>query len=673
MRDVNTKKKTIINCLIILALVACAAGVVCYAILRSGATESTDATVESATQQPTQSVARSGWTVKSADELLQVIESEDFKECIAQGFTPVITVAESLVLTEDIVIPEPADMVFTTQVFGDSPYRIIIKTDKTADVRITCQTPDVISNALLIEGRGLNVSWKDGSDIGTVTRYFNVASYNGQSTTNLPGGSGTGMITGIALYNNQSKSTKYDLAQVSVLGNVVTVKVPFGVSDNKVGDVYFELQTEGATGTVSVPQAGKMTFGENVGSVTLTDNSGNSRVYALDVKRSQYDIPVVSITTDGPVLNKQDYVTGCMTIDGVEYPLRIKGRGNSSWNFPKKSYRLKLDTKAKLLDMKGDKDWVLVSAYPDKSLIRNCIVTDMAKVMDGLEYTPEHRLVDFFYNGEYMGVYTLAEKIEEGTSKVDLAADEDCDASKTNEFGFMIEYGWDYDSENIPAKDFFDTKYTLRLFVKEPKMEVAESREIQYIMRYMWDMEDAIADGGNYEKYIDMDSWVDWFIIVELTNNTEVSFYRSCYLYKKLGGKAYLGPVWDYDMAFGNFKGDIPTYDKWSSGEATYTYTKEKTLMRFLVKDEKFMNAVKVRWNEVKEELLATALAAVDKYSAQVEKSQAENFLKWNILGRQVGAEAATPAKCKTHADHVQYIRDFLNKRYQWMDAELNK
>ena len=132
-----------------------------------------------------------------------------------------------------------------------------------------------------------------------------------------------------------------------------------------------------------------------------------------------------------------------------------------------------------------------------------------------------------------------------------------------------------------------------------------------------------------------------------------------------------LGPVWDFDMAFGNHKGDIKGYDGWCTTEATYNYVSENW-MTFLMKDESFAERFKARWNEVKDGLLETALFAVDTYSSMLIGHAEQNFKKWNIMEKQIGLGAVNPSEYNTYEKQVQYLRDFIVTRWNYIDARLN-
>ena len=411
--------------------------------------------------------------------------------------------------------------------------------------------------------------------------------------------------------------------------------------------------------------------------VTVTDANGITREYTLIFRPEAYNIPVVAVYTDAPIESRTEYVAGTLFINGGSAPghsgqdldgvsMKIRGRGNASWSMTdKKSYRIKLDKKASVLGLRANRDWVLVSTYFDKSLIRNIVAHNMAARMEHLYYTPAHVLIDLFINGKYAGVYTIADKIEEADHKISIY-----NGTNPDEPGFMIEIGWDYSQPYVRDRDYFDTDVLIRLFVKEPVIPAANSPEILYIKDYIRKTEQAILAGEGYEEYLDVDSMVDWFIIAELTNNTEMAFYRSCYMYKPEGGKLIMGPVWDFDMAFGNHSGDIPGYDGWATAEADYWLVND-TWTTYLIKDSRFMEKVKARWLEKKDVLLAAAFETIDTQYALAAPSAEINFKVWDNLTKQVGEGTVDYTVYNTYEKQVLYVREFVIKRAAWIDKRL--
>lgn len=462
--------------------------------------------------------------------------------------------------------------------------------------------------------------------------------------------------------------------KLELSGTLIEAKYPYDTKESSLSSLTLSIGGENI-GSAEFKADGFVPW--EIYPVKITDTAGLSQEYSFRIVPDGKNIPVLSIYTDGPVENRIDYVNGKIYVNGDNTEafagknidgatLRIRGRGNASWDrTDKKSYRIKLDEKASVLGLKKDRDWVLVSNYYDKTLLRNVVAHSMAQQMDHLYYTPTHILVDFFLNGKYMGVYAIADKIEESNSKVDVY-----NGTNPEEPGFMIEIGWDYSQPYVRDRDYFDTELLIRLFVKEPEITAQNTPELLYIKDYLKKTEDAILAGEGYEEYIDVDNMVDWFIITELTNNTEMAFYRSCYLYKPEGGRITMGPVWDFDMAFGNHEGDISNYDGWASAEATYSYVND-TWTTYLIKDPKFMDKVRARWLEVRDRLLETAKNTIDTQYALVKESADLNFKLWNIIDQKVGLGRVDHKKYNTYELQIEFLREFIIKRAAWIDKRL--
>jgi len=133
-----------------------------------------------------------------------------------------------------------------------------------------------------------------------------------------------------------------------------------------------------------------------------------------------------------------------------------------------------------------------------------------------------------------------------------------------------------------------------------------------------------------------------------------------------------LGPVWDFDMAFGNHYGDIPGYDGWCTTECEYEYLMENW-MNYLITYDEFNDAVQARWNEKKDELYKVALDAVDSYSTELMGSAEQNFKRWPILTWRIGAGSVDPLVYDTYDKQVEYVRDFIEQRWNYMDERINR
>lgn len=582
--------------------------------------------------------------IRSCAELLELTCSEDLMQ-----YDRLCLLLDGIVLEGDIVIPRGVDIVFESALRSNG-YRLIIRTDDPGTVSISEKGAGayIFLEQIYIDAPLCDVysdSRMGTPDPGLVFCRNNIKSFNGEISP--LGGTLDPVIHKIGLSGCEGVEYVIDASEIEVL-------IPYSVTDKEYKNASLYVDAEGEYSYID--------------EILTIENDGKYYKYAVNIRRISHSIPVLYIDTgDKEISSKEEYVQCTLVTDGTSVQGGIKGRGNASWNiFPKKGYRIKLDSSIPMLGMEKDKDWVLISAYPDQSLLRNAAALSMAKVLTNLEYTPECALCDVFINGEYVGIYTFAEKIELGSGKLDYNTDPD-------EYAFLLEVGWDFNDDMVYGKNFFDTGYIERIVIKEPDITVKYGDEVKYIMDYLKKTEKAIEALSGYEEYIDVDSLIDYMLALEFSCNTESAFYRSCYFYKLPGEKLKFGPVWDFDMAFGNHNMDNDDYDTLFTVDTPHPYLGKNgvTWFTLLWEDEAFRTRVKIRWNEVKQQLLSTALETIDHEYQRVYPSQIENFERWDILGKKVGESPKYCYSHNTYEKQVEYLKDFINERYKTLDSLL--
>ena len=345
--------------------------------------------------------------------------------------------------------------------------------------------------------------------------------------------------------------------------------------------------------------------------------------------------------------------------DVVSAPVHIKGRGNSSWTQPKKPYRLKFDEKIALLGEHKDKSWVLVANYSDKSMLRNSLSYYMGKVSN-LEWTPSSHFVELFINGKHQGTYLLCEKVKVAKHRVNVGDD-----------GFLLECNRWADQEDGNVY-FYTPNLTPAIVVKEPDV-VAGDANFEYVRNYMLTAEQVLFSANfadpnvGWQKYMDMDSFVDWYLIHEMSKNVDCMFNFSTYLNLPRGGKLRMGPIWDFDIAYGNIKQSDSGYLKWvfPSGNllsVTKWYSR-------LMKDPAFVAKLKERFNYFyshKNEFLTYLNESAQYLRYSVEENEAKwgtlyhyTFKNYNIWG--------------SYFNEVQDLKEWLNARLDWMKEDYDK
>ncbi len=612
--------------------------------------------------------------VNSSSELKALADSGALSDYyLSRSTSATVIVSDGVIFDSDITIPCGIKLLFVGKAEWTNGAKITIKTKDACEIDLTT---DGGINEFFIDAPNASVTWTGGNVPFSheLAREMNVGTLNGSPVTydgDRLGGAGEALFESVKLYTDKNKNKTAD-ASFEVNGNLITLFYPWDYDGKSISKAYIDIGSSGKC-TLDTSKAVDLSTPTLV---TVEDANGNTRTYRMTAERKSYGIPILEITTStgGAIDTRDEYIPSVMTLDGETYSLGIKGRGNTSWHsFPKHAYRIKLDEKAKLLGMSANRDWVLIANYVDPSLIRNQIATDIAKKLDGLDFTPVHIAVDLYVNGKYEGMYTLGEKIEDAKNRVDLGDPVTDESGNITDFGFLLELGWDFSSPNVYARDWFNLKYARRIYIKEPDIEKKNDETYKYIYDYVKSAEDAIVSGEGWQEWLDADSWVDWFIVNELCNNTESAMHRSFYMYKPVGGKLTAGPIWDYDIAFGNSVDDLPTYDQgWVAVDSTHKDLYQNWLY-FLLRNDDFVSLVKARWAEIGETLYKTALESIDTHADTIKDAVPNNFNRWKgILGKRVYLSRASKLS-KTWDGQIDYIRDFIETRYSFMNERLSR
>ena len=318
--------------------------------------------------------------------------------------------------------------------------------------------------------------------------------------------------------------------------------------------------------------------------------------------------------------------TDLLATSGTE----IRGRGNASWNFPKKPYRLKFDEKQSPLGAPASaKKWTLISNYGDKTLLRNILAFEVSRRV-GQSYTPFCHPVDLVINGEYRGCYQLCDQVEAASGRVD-AKD-----------GYLIEIDAYANGEEV----YFYSSKGSPVTVKHPDEDDITDAQFNFIKDFFNKMETAVASSNftdknnGYRKYLDLDSFLRNFIIGEFGGNTDT--FWSVYMYKDAAdGKLYTGPAWDYDLGFEN---DNRTYPINNLSDYIYCTNGSvasesvRTLVTRIVKnDPEAKKRLVELWEKACSEGKLTELNKfVEETAEMLQESQELNFKRWKILNEYV-------------------------------------
>lgn len=400
---------------------------------------------------------------------------------------------------------------------------------------------------------------------------------------------------------------------------------------------------------------------------TVTDAAGTSRNYTVSIYNFT-GLPILNLTTAGPVDSKDNYVTGSLNVNtnGLfeqetnNIALQIKGRGNSTWSMPKKPYRLKFDAKAKLLGLASAKNWVLLANYSDKTLMRNYIADGLGQSLNA-DFTPHGIFVEIVLNGAYQGTYMLTEQVELNANRVNITemkAGDITDPAITG--GYLLEL-----DQRLDETYWFRTNANIPFTIKEPGD--INTQQLNYIKTYIQQTEDAIfaanfADPANgYAKYINTDSFINWFLVNELFKNQDAAAFSSIYYYKDRNGKLGMGPIWDFDIGAGNVD-----YSDATKPEGWWVH--DSGWFKRLFQDPAFAAKVKARWAFLKAGSIPAMYKNIDQSEAYLTLAAKQNFTKWDILNQYVWPNSVVLG---TYPAEVAQFKKWLTQRVAWLDANL--
>lgn len=445
-----------------------------------------------------------------------------------------------------------------------------------------------------------------------------------------------------------------------------------------------------ADGIVTVDGAVQMS-GETVNDFTadvvytVTAGDGAVKNYTVSLETPQkLDFPILKIETGAaPItsITKETWIEGAAyTIyestggGAISGSLDIKGRGNSTWTFPKKPYALKLTEAKPLLGMPSHKRWQLLANYLDYTLLRNETSFKFGTVFDNLAWTPRSHQVSLYLNNEYLGVYQLTEAIKIDENRVNI---EKISKRQRPYGGYLLEV------DGYQAEDFhFGTQHFVAISCSDPDNDLDETfhsstglsgtifekikNDVQHAEDVLYDDALFLDPTDGWQKYFDADSLVDWYIVTEIAKSNDSRFHGSVYFYyDPIKQKYCMGPLWDYDGGYGWYIWDTPdgflkdrTWDRWLWIE------------RFL-QDPYFVSLVKARWNERKAEAFAVPYFIGERVRA-LEPAEYFDFAKWGVdLEQSLSIPTASPF-LPSYPESTARHKTWVERRLSWLDTAIN-
>ena len=410
-------------------------------------------------------------------------------------------------------------------------------------------------------------------------------------------------------------------------------------------------------------------------------------------------LPLMKIQTGNQNIVDEPKIPGSLQIYQEEllieeHLIGIEIRGSSSQMFDKKSYGFETwdemgeDLNASLGGFPEEEDWILYGPYSDKSLVRNVLIYELSNNMG--QYASKTKFYELEINEIFQGTYVLMEKIKRDRNRVDISKNKVEDITG----GYIIKIDkptgdGDWYDGNISFNSQYDTTGVLignsniNFLYEYPKADDVSEEQKKYIQDYIHLFETALISEdfesieNGYRQFIDLDSFIDFFILNEFSKNPD-GFRLSTYLHKEKGGKLKMGPIWDFNLAFGNVNycdGDSPygwahRFNDICSGD---NWQVPFWWNRFL-DDPEYVSLLKERWAILRSEILSsdTVSFRLRELQENLKGSSAidKNFGKWLILGKYIWPNKFIG---DSYDSEINYLEEWINERFDWLDQNINE
>ena len=382
-----------------------------------------------------------------------------------------------------------------------------------------------------------------------------------------------------------------------------------------------------------------------------------------DVNEKLNGLPTISITTDNNVdiTSKEVYLENTqmhivLPDSSLEYDdiIKIKGRGNSSWAAPKKGYSIKLNKKHSIFGFPEDKSWVLIPNSFDPTLMRNDVGMFIGRELSQLDYTPRFCFVKLEINGHYKGVYQFGEKLKMADGRV------------TPSEGYLFEVDSRAVEEKITGDStFFYVQHLNRpIAIKDPNID-SSMDEFTSITGYFNDVDIALFK-GECENYIDLKSFAEWYVIVEISKEADLcAFFSSCYMnLDKIGGRIKMGPLWDMDRSFAGYPEAGISYNDYEG----FGISKGSTWIRRMLQNPIFLSQVRNALNRIYSERSRIYKRIDDNTSLLLNDIYSENAMYGKICNKTATDDEVKVAYQKKVAD----MKEWIECRFEWLKSNID-
>lgn len=401
---------------------------------------------------------------------------------------------------------------------------------------------------------------------------------------------------------------------------------------------------------------------------------GKKHIYTIMVYNSGLPIVYINTKNGQPIKSKSKWLDSTQMIvympDGtVDYdsgtPMaQIKGRGNSTWNVKRKCpYALKLNVSGKILGMPENKHWSLLANFFDETLLKNDFALHLGQQYTNMEWVPHGQHVELVLNNEHLGNYYLCEQVRIGKNRVrgkylvEIEQRERAGRpSVISLLGCKMKIV-DTDRKNGKVINEDDIS-SVRMIVNQFETELKK-----------------ISSGNvlNYKNFIDIESFADWYLIKEISNDVDGGFKTSSFFYIDADDKIKMGPIWDFDRSFDrkpidnnrNIRGvHDADYEGYNVGKAIW--------YSLLLQDPDFVKIL-IQKLDVMIADSASICNYIDINAERLSLSASENNFIYNTKQNTSKNGVKNHKTAVANDADFEYVKSFAIKRMVWLKSDLEK
>lgn len=343
------------------------------------------------------------------------------------------------------------------------------------------------------------------------------------------------------------------------------------------------------------------------------------------------------------------------TIDGADaytYPYSsFAVKGNSSANWPKKPYGVTFKDNQQPFGLPLGRSFRLLANYHDRSLLRNWISYDLARKMSGLTWTPHSVFTEMFINGKYQGSYQMIETVAISSNRIAIPR-------STGQIG------------EFDAGGSLTDRTGMRTSLKDPTDSTRGDDLMTKVNKFTWHLD----HDEQWPQFIDMASFVDYYLVREFTKDKDADFLFSNFYYtpdvfdSTTNSKLFMGPVWDFDRSAGNEAGITSTTVAspkywWLRGSGAHHPWDQRHWYVKLTAKASFRAALCERFTATAGNFQYAGNGAIaDAYKAAGGSVPVTNDRKlWG------SSNVERPPSRGAYGDEIAYLSDWYKKRYYWM------